>query len=238
MKKMLIFGFVCLIVAVIIILYIFLPPRKLTVNDSREKEGSSSSLFSVVSEWKGTNGEVIRSLYIDSSNVYAAAGYDGLIVFDSNLNRLGGFVTNNPLYDVIIKTMASNKYAVATMGSYMGKGGLILLDVTDPSNIFATNVFENNDLSGNVFSSELAVSGNDQGIGEIIYTSDFNKGFQSYLIDWTNLIVRIGKSIAVPNSNSVDLVVCKTNAYLAAKEEGLLIMDIPGNRIIKQINPP
>ncbi len=234
MKKILIIVFtILLIVGAVLLLIIFIPNRN---NFDSSNQPTAPSSFTLISEWTGTNGEVIKSLYLDSNYLYAAAGFDGLMIFDpTNLNLIGSFSTNYPFQDLIVKSVSSNKYAVAVLGSFIGKGGLLILDVTDPTNIYLTNILISNDISGYAFASypEGYDINNDAGVN--IYTADQTKGCQGYTIDWNSFMITLGKSISIKTNTSVNLLIYQQYGYLAAKDNGMFIIDLSGEKILSQM---
>lgn len=188
--------------------------------------------FVLLTNWNGTNGQVIKAITADSSNIYAASGYDGLMVFRiSDLSNLGSFSTNQPVNDVVLKVISTNKYLLIPLGSFNGMGGLLTLNVNDPSNITATHFYE--EATKNPTAADYMLTKN----GLKVVTCDDFQGYQSYQVDWNNATVTPEKPVPLGARATSDIAVLGNKAFIAAKDEGVFVIDTANSTIVAHLKP-
>ena len=182
---------------------------------------NSVTNFTVVASWTGSLGEVISSVYAEGTNIYAAAGSDGLYIFSSGLSYLAKFSTNlyPSIKDVVVKNYASSKFAVVANGFNNGKGGVMTINVTDLTNMYYTNANEYTGLTPNAIVVKDDMTN--------IFTADQTYGFQTYTNSWS-VISGTNKRTVLPVSGA-DITVSGTKAYVAAKTSGAYVIDFANN---------
>lgn len=195
-----------------------MPPGSGTDGDS-----TNSTALIKVGSYIGT--EVIKSVFVKGNYLYAASGYDGLIVFSitnpSNITKVtgGSYVTNHPVNDVVVV----DDYAYVAFGNYNGSGGVGILDVSDPSDI--SNIVISNNISG--MSANALELSDDQ---ETIYVADEFMG----LVILTNvhtgtvMIEQVGQNTLSGNP-ATTVKVDGNYAYLSAKEGGVFVVNLTGS---------
>jgi hypothetical protein len=196
--------------------------------------GASVPSFTLVTNWKSPNVS-IKSVFQNNANIYAVS-YSELIVFDDSMSQLGTFPATN-INDLVIGG-SGPVYAYMALGTYQGSGGVFMADVTEPTNIYQTNLYKDANRSGNA----LAVNST----GTIVYTADDKQGYQKYAVDLTtpqfNVLVQYALNGVSPNDSAypgVDICVDSggTYAYVAAKEGGVFVIKI-GTGVVAQITAP
>lgn len=184
---------------------------------------NSVSNFTAVSSWTGSLGEVISSVTVDGTNIYAAAGPDGLYIFNTGLTYLGKFSTNvYPIKDVVVKTYSGSKFAVVANGLYNSKGGTMMIYVGDLTNLYATNLSEYSGRSPNALAVNDDVTN--------IYTADQFVGFQTYTNGWN--IASLTNKVATLSSPGNDIAYSGTKVYVAAKTGGVYVIDYTANNSV------
>lgn len=187
--------------------------------------GSSTNGYQLaaISSYAGT--EDIASIYKFGNYLYAAAKYDGLIVFSvSNVSNIvkvtgGSYVPagNYPVNDVIVKTVGSATYAFLLLGNVNGSGAFTVVDVTDPTNI--TNISPVQALAGcngtrMLLPDDTTAYVADYNLGFVKVDTDSGSGFAAPALDTT-------ASLGAP---AVGLCFDGTYAYVAAKSSGVFVI--------------
>lgn len=184
-----------------------------------------------------TGGRYINALAIDGALLYAAAGYDGIIVYtisdSTNLVESTNIViTNFPVMDITVKTIASQKYLFAILGSYTNVGGLAIFEVTSaPSGIYATNI--SNNVAG-VKGNALAVN---ETTGLTVAADEF-KGLQFYTNMPALADIRVGHVVTLNGKSAQDLDISGTSIFAAARENGVYIVDSVSRTVQAHIGLP
>lgn len=186
----------------------------------------------LIASWEGTNGEVVRALAVHERKIYMAAGFDGLIVLDaSNLTVTGAYGTNQPVNDVVLKSFGTNFYAFLALGSYREEGGILVLNATDLSDIYPVASLLDAGLSPAAL--DIVLSRN----SSLIVAADERSGLVSYRFDWVNAGLATNRFVSLNGKPAYDLFVQGNRAYVAAREEGVFIVDIPAGRVLSRIKP-
>lgn len=173
--------------------------------------------FTLVASWTGSVGEVINSVYAEGTNIYAAAGSDGLYIFNSGLTYLTKFSTNSLIIkDVVVKTCFSVKYAFLAYGLSDGMGGTAMVSVNDLTNFIVTNAcsFSNRSPNAIVVNDDLTN----------IYSADQCIGFENYTNGWNSGATSTNK-FTILNAPGADIAVSGARTYLAAKTSGVYVLD-------------
>lgn len=178
---------------------------------------NSVSNFTVIATWTGSGGEAILSVYAESTNIYAAAGADGLYIFSSTLGYLNKFYMNvYPIKDVVVTSCFSAKYAFVANGFLGGSGGVMMISLADLTNLFVTNlcVVPGKNPNAIVINSDLTN----------IYTADHLTGYQNYTNSWNsgNTMTNKLASLGFPG---LDIAVSGARAYVAAGVGGVFVLD-------------
>lgn len=230
MRKKTIFTLSFFIVIAFIALMVVLFPANKLDNPAGGTNGVPS--FALLTNWSGTNGQVIKAITADASNIYAAAGYDGLLVFRiSDMSNIGGYSTNQPVNDVVLKVISTNKFILIPLGSYNGMGGVMSVNVNDPSNIVLSHFFEEQSKNPVAVDYMLTKS------GLRVVTADDFQGFQSYVFEWTGTTVTPDKPLPLGARATSDIAVMGNKAFIAAKDEGVFVIDTASGRIIAHMKP-
>jgi len=175
-----------------------------------------------------TTTEVIKSVYVSGGYLYAAAGYDGLLIYKivnpSNLVKVTGgtYSTYVPVNDVVVKTTGGSNYAFIPLGSVNELGGMMILNVTTPSNILLPAGHLTNDLAG-YNSGTIAIKDD----FTRAYVADSAKGLVTYTIapGAAGGCVAGAAAKSLDNKPASDISVSGGYAYVAAKEGGVYIVD-------------
>ncbi len=207
------------IVSVIILsgLFACVPP---TTDDTNQTNGYT---LSQVGSYVGT--EDIASFFVLGDYLYAAAKYDGLIVFSvtnpSNIIKVPNatFTKGNfPINDVYVKTSGNSNYAFIALGNEGGNGGFAVLDVTAVTNIFEVGSVVN--LAG-YNPSRLVLNADNT----IAYVADYNKGFFKVDTDVATTFATPALDTTLSlGSPAVGLVFDGTYSYIAAKSAGVFVV--------------
>jgi hypothetical protein len=172
-----------------LMIYISVTVSNRQLREAEKNSNSNLNKFNLVASWKGTNGEVVRSLTTDGTNIFVAVGFDGLYIFDNaGLNFKYSFSTNYCINDIAIKSFASNTYAFLAVGTPDSDGGLIICDITDLTNIRIIN----SAIMSNTFIQSLCTYSdtNDQGRFINIFMTDEESGFTLFSYDvLTNTLI-------------------------------------------------
>ena len=229
-KKKVVFSLSFFVVIIFITLMVVLFPANKLDTPAGGTNGVPS--FALLANWTGTNGQVIKAITADESNIYAAAGYDGLLVFRiSDMSNIGSFATNQPVNDVVLKVLSTNKLIMVPLGSYIGGGGILSLNVNDASNIFVTHACV--DPSKNPQAIDYVLTKN----GLKAVTADDSMGYQSYLIDGNGTSVTPEKPVPLGTKAAVDIAAMGTKVFIAAKDEGVFVVDTIGGNVIAHLKP-
>ncbi len=197
----------------------------------REAEKNSSgnlNKFNLIASWKGTNGEVVRSLTVDGTDIYAAAGYDGFLIFDStSLNEKYVFTTNLCVNDIFVRSFITNKYAFLAVGAPDDMGGLLICDITDYTNIRVVN----SSLTSNSIVNSLSIySGkNDNGKLLNIFMTDTGKGFVHFSYDLSMNILALKDSGKGRNYKGIGVDSDNNAVFVISKNGFAFIYDWNGN---------
>jgi hypothetical protein len=217
-------------ISLVLLLIVISSVSKCSFTNLKIGENTNLTSMSMITRWIGTNGEVIRTVYYDGSYLYAASDYDGVIVFDpTNLVKLGSFSTNYPVISLTVKEAGKKKYCFAALGNYNNKGGLMVLDVTDPLNILLVQMYEGAGLNGDAVSVQMINN------GAYVFTADLNKGFQSYFVQWGAPAIIPGKPVENSPPAASELKVKDMKAYIAGRESGVAGLDIVKGKVLFQI---
>jgi hypothetical protein len=182
--------------------------------------------FDLVATWTGSSGEVVSSVVADNTNVYAAVGNKGLYIFSSSLVHMYAFVSNNPIQAVAVQTVATKKYAIVGNAISSGKGGIMMINVTDLTNIQLTNYSEYANMNPNsIVVDDVATN---------IFTADNLKGYQNYTNSWQTLLNQSSYSINL-NSPGVDIALGGIYIYVAHKTGGVSVINWQNNTVVAQI---
>lgn len=185
---------------------------------------NSVSNFTVIATWTGGMGEVISSVYAEGTNIYAAAGSDGLYIFNSSLSYLAKFSSNDVIFkDVVVKTCFSTKYAFVAHGLSTGNGGTMMVSVNDLTNFIVTNVCAFSGYNPNVIAVNDDLTN--------IYTADQFLGFQGYTNAWNSGATRTNK-FTLLTTPGADIAVSGARTYIAAKTGGVYVIDHTVNNSI------
>lgn len=208
-----------LLLIILIISVSCLPPGS-TTGDSGTTNDTS---LVKVATYTGT--EVIKSVFVRGNYLYAAAGYDGLMVFSitnpSNITKItsASYQTNNPINDVVV----IDDYAYVAFGNYNGAGGVGILDVSDPSSI--SNIIISNNIPG-MSASALTVSSDKK----TIYVADEFSGvvMLTNVFSGTVMIEKIAANSLNGNPGTA-IKIDGDYAYVAAKDGGVYILNMTGS---------
>lgn len=220
---------VAVIVVCVVLIVLFFPKNKI---DAPVNGTNGVPRFALLTNWAGTNGQTVKALTADATNVYAAAGYDGLLVIRiSDMSNIASFATNQPVNDVVLKMISTNRYAFIPLGTFNGYGGFLSLNITDLSNIYATHMYLEPTRNATAIDYVLARN------GVRVVTADDFQGYQPYLVEWGGGTVTPEKPVPLGAKAVSDIFVYGTVAYVAAKDEGVFIIDTLGGRILSHIKP-
>lgn len=219
---------------IVVILFITLMVVLFPANKIDAPVGGTNGVpsFVLLTNWSGTNGQVVKAITADVSNIYAACGYDGLLIFRiSDMSNLGSFSTNQPVNDAVLKVISTNKYVLIPLGSYNGMGGVMTLNVNDPSNLTVAHFYE--EANKNPVAVDYMFTRN----GLKMVTADDFRGFQSYLIDWNNATVTPENPVPLGARAASDIAVAGNKVFIAAKEEGVFVIDTATGKIVAHMKP-
>ncbi len=171
--------FVSSFLALILAIFFAVSITNIQLKEAEKNASINSIKYSVVNSWKGTNGEVIKSFTVDTSNVYMALGQDGFSIFDKlTLDRASSLVTNLSINDVAVKTFGTSTLAFLAVGGIETPGGIAVCDVTENTNIKVINSI----LTSNSICENIKLLGG-EGKPLNILLSDNNSGFVYYTYD-------------------------------------------------------
>lgn len=174
-----------------------------------------------------TTTEVIKTVYVSGDYLYAAAGYNGLLVYHivnpSNLVKVDTYADFIPVNDVIVKSFTDGStYAFIPLGMVNDLGGMLILNVTSPSNVYLPAGHDTNDFVG--YNSEAITVNDDLSKA---YVADVAKGIVTYALAPGTT----GYTVAAPvvkalNGKPENLCIANGYAYVAAKEGGVFIVNL------------
>ncbi len=183
---------------------------------------TSAGEMPLVESLAGNNTEVIKSLDLVNSFLYASSEYRGMNIFNvsdkSNVTIIGtnyNYPTQNPVNDIQIE----GDFAFLALGNNNALGGMSIVDIHD-TNIITVLVTLNNVASANT--KALTVSGAAPNF--MAYVADENRGMVEYTIDTGVPSITQTDLLALPNAQPVDIVVNGTTAFIAAKSGGVFVI--------------
>ncbi len=183
--------------------------------------------FTSIAGWTGSLGQTVHSVVADGTNIFAAAGPDGLLIFSSGLVYMNAFKTNNPALDVVIRTVSGSKYALVANGIYNGKGGTMAINVSDLTNLQLTNYSEYPNLNPvSIVADSVATN---------YYTADTLAGYLTFTNSWDTLANQTNRRISL-GAGGCDIALSGAKIYVAAKTGGVSIVDHVLNTISANIS--
>ncbi len=215
--------FAAIFIAVFLILFI------ISLSNQRLKEAeinadTSVLNYNVFAGWKGTNGEVVKSLTVEGTNLYLACGYDGFYVFDYlTLNKLSSFSTDYSVNDISVKTYLTNTFAFLAVGGFNNQGGLLICSIKDLSNISIINSVLTDDLN---VQSLYVVTSNDRQMDILITDNKTGYRYFSYDAEKNDLLLK--KTTNPSAYTSIDIEANKKVVCVASKEGTIYIYNWEG----------
>ena len=173
--------------------------------------------------WKSKDGEAIESVCTDGKILYAAAGYDGLIVFvitnGTGLVKLRSIVTNSSVNNVFIQTIDNKKYCFITFGNPKNEGGFAIYMVSNPTNI--RKIYFNNSIKQSRVNSIKLDK-------KFIYITDDFKGLSVFQYDKGFNNISFYTNVSFSGKIAVDIALDpkRPYAYIASKESGIYIVNL------------
>ncbi|OHD57357.1 MAG: hypothetical protein A2Y33_07690 [Spirochaetes bacterium GWF1_51_8] len=194
-------------------------------------DSGGSSKISLVTNIVTT--EVIKNVYVSGGYLYAAAGYDGLIVYQivnpSNLVKKDTYSDNVPVNDVVVKTVGGSNYAFIPLGNVNDTAGMMVLNVTMATNIYLPDANHLEAAIANASGAAIAVKDD----GSEAYVADDFKGLIKYALAIPATGVGASTIKSLNNNPGVDISVSGSIAYIAGKEGGVFVVDVTGAGTIK-----
>ncbi len=191
---------------------------------------AAGDLFQVGS-LTGNNSEVMKSLSMGSSLLFASAEFSGITMIDvsdiSNLSIIGtnyNVPSSFPVNDVYVE----GDFVFLALGNFDETGGLAVVDKSDTNNVVV--LVTRNTVAG---ANSRALYVVDAGATYNAYVADENLGLCIYSINTGGPTIGVPTTISLPIGQAVDIVVNGTTAYIAAKNGGVyVITDLGGTPTI------
>lgn len=206
--------------------------------------GTSDSGFNLLSSY--TNSEVIEGIFVKGNYLYAAAGYDGLMIFTVTNNTLslvsnGQYETTTPIKDVVVIEDGTTLLALCAVGNNDNLGGVTAVDVTDPSSPtnFAPGAGTSVQTAASHDAAAIALRDSDT-----VLIADSISGVDEYDVTTTGAntgaVAAAASLSTLFNHSAVDVVANSggTYAIAAARSGGVYFVDIANTEVDAQIINP
>lgn len=212
-------GVSLLVLIVTLVIVVDMGKRAMETDSKRTVIGIQS--FNIIGSWKSTNGVVIQGFTSDGTNLYAAAGYDGLLVFKlPAFENTFSYATNFPFNDVLFCRTEQSTSIFCSMGESNNTGGIIAFMVQPDNTIVFTNKIELPGINGkklSLFTNKTT---------SIMLLADESSGVSGYSIDWNTLGLTVDPLYSINTKPVRHIIWNKDNCILANRENGFSIYNL------------
>lgn len=209
------------LVVLIVTLMIVVDMGKQAMETDSKRAVAGIQPFTVINSWKSTNGVVINGIATDGTNIYAATGYDGLIVFKlPSFTNIFSYSTNFPFNDVVFCRTEQSTSIFCSMGESNNTGGLISFLIQPDSTIVYSNIIEMPGING----TKLSLYTNKT--ESVMLLADETSGITGFDINWNTLGMAPDPRYTI-SAKSVRSMICnKEQCIVANRENGFSIYDL------------
>lgn len=187
-----------------------------------DRQSSIAATLTTVKGWQGTNGEVLRSIYIANHSIYYAMEYDGFYLSDlSNPEPFLVFKTNGSVTRA--RPFGKNNQTLLALTYPDGSGGMIVLEgLTNP----AVKVY---DIQPSMAIADIDTS------RDWIYGAGPQGVFRSQI---KNGVPQPMTRMEEIPEGAVDLVMDDKLVAVACREKGFALIDIKSGRLLSLVQTP
>jgi hypothetical protein len=190
-----------------------------------EDDDADSKGLILVDEYKGT--ESIMTVKVYGGYLYAAAGEEGVLVFDisnpSNMTRVKKFKDEDflPVNTVDFERIGGKDYAFLGI-SAGGEGGIAVLEVTDGTNfnVDPAESISEIDVAGHFPVAIVADTAR-------VYTADKNQGVMAYDLNFVAFTAAADAGFAAFDlfNKGASVAIDGDNLFIAARDHGVFILN-------------